>query len=59
MRFIRDLGAALPLLGFSLETWGGGGDMSHTFHFIYIGDDNPTVAVAMRRPKISASAAQG
>lgn len=44
MRFIRGLRVALPLLGPSLETWGGGATCLMPLNFIYIGEDNPSVA---------------
>lgn len=53
------LRAALPLLGSSLEPSGGGATDLRALNFIYIGDDNPTVTVVTRRPKVTASAARG
>lgn len=59
MCFIRGLRAALPLLGSSLEPSGGGATGLRDLNFIYIGDDNPAVAVVTRKPKVSAFAARG
>lgn len=43
MHFIRGLRVALPLLGSSLETRGGGATCLIPLDFIYIGDDDPAV----------------